>query len=347
MSNRSKYLKSVSLCVLAVTILSGCSGERMQAASGDTGPLTEEVSVNNEPQISEEERIKIIRDAVQTGIICSVDDVVSSGNSDTQRHTLHNIACNARSAFENYKSNRLSPDAIGEAAQAASLYLDEASQVQAADYYALDKVGMGAVIEASDFLKHILGTLNKIPLKSAEVNASRAVLMLQLSELDQENGFEKAVEGFSLLEKAVEKDEAVLDGLGLAVLGRVYYELPTIVGGDNLKAIEFLTRGYERNPTSPVTIQYLAEAYDQEIEEEKAKAMMANLVAIPATDENSQELADALRIAAGLSRRLRDKPLAKQLNDKRDALLEANPNLFDRKMEASGGHGGENPLTGK
>jgi len=59
-----------------------------------------------------------------------------------------------------------------------------------------------------------------------------------------------------------------------------------------------------------------------------------------------QEVADGLRIGAGLARRLGDKELAKEITVKRDALLAGNPQLLTRQSESMGGHGGVNPLTG-
>ncbi len=59
----------------------------------------------------------------------------------------------------------------------------------------------------------------------------------------------------------------------ITTLGRIYWE-----SGDTKKAIEFLERGYKRNPTQWTTLAYLAVAYTEANRLDEAKRTVSNLV---------------------------------------------------------------------
>jgi hypothetical protein len=58
-------------------------------------------------------------------------------------------------------------------------------------------------------------------------------------------------------------------------------------------------------------------------------------------------MADELKNARDLAHRIPAAELEAQLTAKRDALLEANPQLLTRASSAANMHGGVDPMTGK
>ena len=66
------------------------------------------------------------------------------------------------------------------------------------------------------------------------------------------------------LEAATAKEPGVLDGNGLYLLGRLYYELPEYSGGDVDKGLQALARAHELVPANPSFARYYAQALDLE-----------------------------------------------------------------------------------
>ncbi len=150
----------------------------------------------------------------------------------------------------------------------------------------------------------------------------------------------------SLLQQAIGARSETLNGLAQIRLGRMLFELPSILGGDFQAAIVLLEQAVEIDPLSMQAFYYLAEVYEQELEEDKAAAVMAKMLAVTPADSHLQMSTDMLRLAIGLSQRMGEVELAKKLMQKRQAILTSHPELMTRVSVAVGGHGGAHPITG-
>ncbi|NKB35684.1 MAG: tetratricopeptide repeat protein [Gammaproteobacteria bacterium] len=151
----------------------------------------------------------------------------------------------------------------------------------------------------------------------------------------------------TLLQQAIEQQADALAGLAQVRLGRMLFELPSILGGDFQAAISLFEQAVEIDPQNMQALYYLAEVYEQELEEEKAAATMARMLAVEPAKAQLQMSADMLRLAGGLAQRINKVQLSAELVQKRNELLAANTALMPRTSVAVGGHGGEHPLTGE
>ena len=151
----------------------------------------------------------------------------------------------------------------------------------------------------------------------------------------------------NLLQQAIDANPEALDALAQIRLGRMLFELPSILGGDFLAAIALFEQAVTIDPKNMQALYYLAEVYEQEMEEDKAAKVMTGMLQVSPTDAQLQMSADMLRLAVGLSQRMGKNELAERLSQKRQLILSANPELMTRASIAVGGHGGVNPLTGE
>ena len=263
-----------------------------------------------------------------------------------RRFSAGSMACAARAAMAYYDNNMLSPEALNQAAEAASNYAEYTHNVKLMDLMGANQSNNRAIEEAMDLERRVLNILGKIPFAGADVKAWRGLMMIQLLQAEGGSDLDAALEARALIEEAVAEDEQVLNGLALSILGRIYYELPVVLGGDNLKSIVLLERSLKLNPSLMPTLQFLAESYDQELEEQKSKQTLGLMLTLKPQIDTEQEIVDGLRIGAGLARRLGDKSLAQKLSKMRQSVLAGNSKLLTRESESMGGHGGVNPLTG-
>lgn len=148
----------------------------------------------------------------------------------------------------------------------------------------------------------------------------------------------------ALLGAAMARDPGALGGRAQIELGRVLYELPTIVGGDPTAAMKLLEQAVQVSPNDLQALCYLAEAYEQEMEDASALSVMGRMVDAPLGGADTQMAVDMLRLAAGLAGRMGDAGLSARLQARRQQLLQANPLLKTRASVAAAGHGGEHPL---
>ena len=84
------------------------------------------------------------------------------------------------------------------------------------------------------------------------------------------------------------------------VLGRLYFKVPGIFGGDNDKAIEYLKTAIAKGPRMWLNHLYLAEVYIDEDECTKAKALLKQVMAGPAPQGRGPDWQDWRRQAAEL-----------------------------------------------
>lgn len=76
------------------------------------------------------------------------------------------------------------------------------------------------------------------------------------------------------------------------VLGRLYFKLPGLMGGDNDKAIENLKTAVQKGPQRWLNHIYLAEVYLKKDKKAEAKALLEQVVAGPAEPGLEPEYAD-------------------------------------------------------
>ncbi len=148
-----------------------------------------------------------------------------------------------------------------------------------------------------------------------------------------------------LLQQAITKEPGALQGLAQVRLGRMLFELPSILGGDFDAAIKLFEQSVEINPQNMQALYYLAEVYEQELEEKKAAETMSRMLAVQPDNSQLQMSTDMLRLAIGLSSRIGETELSDNLKEKREVILASSPELMTRVSIAVGGHGGEHPLV--
>lgn len=149
------------------------------------------------------------------------------------------------------------------------------------------------------------------------------------------------------LEVATTKEPGVLDGAGLFLLARLYYDLPEFSGGDVDKALALLPRALEIAPGNPSVVRYYAYVLDQERRSEEARQVLARLLTFEPGPTDLQLAADELRYGRDLAAKFGDATLEKKLDRKRKALLEAHPDLLTRNSSAANQHGGVDPISGE
>lgn len=80
----------------------------------------------------------------------------------------------------------------------------------------------------------------------------------------------------------IEQDPKYDEGGPYRVLGRLYFKVPGIFGGSNSEAIKNLKTAIKYGPTRWLNQLYLAEVYIDEDENDKAKALLAQVIKGPA-----------------------------------------------------------------
>ena len=209
--------------------------------------------------------------------------------------------------------------------------------IQSLDLMGVDKVNSDRILT---FGKRYIALAGAAFNKAVE--DPRLMIHKALSAKESEGAYD-----LSLLEQAIEKDAAALGGLAQLRLGRLLFELPSILGGDFQASIKLLEQAVEINPQNMQARYYLAEVYEQEMKEDKAAQTMAGMLEINSVKAELQMSTDMLRLAIGLTQRMGKKELSVNLRQKRESILTANPELMTRVSIAVGGHGGEHPLTGE
>lgn len=102
------------------------------------------------------------------------------------------------------------------------------------------------------------------------------------------------------MNKVIELNRAYEDGGPDRVMGRVFFKLPGIAGGDKDKSLEHLLKSKEYGPEDALTRVYLADTYLAQKEVEKARAELDYVLNIPddplwvTAVQQSKELAEEL-----------------------------------------------------
>lgn len=189
--------------------------------------------------------------------------------------------------------------------------------------------------------------INKTP-DNADIRLLHAViLVLTAPWLDAEKSVDATRRAMGMLEHVIKTAPGTQGGMAQSVLGRIYFELPPLLGGDVIRSIALLEEARRRGPENIQTLRYLAESYDQELEEEKAVGALRKMIRLKAQPGQYQLMADELGLGGGLALRLKARDVAAKIGAKRMELFKAHPELLTRASTAVGGHGGANPLEGK
>jgi len=85
----------------------------------------------------------------------------------------------------------------------------------------------------------------------------------------------------SAMEFVLKKNEKYLNGGPHRVLGRLYFKLPAVNGGDNDKAVNHLKRAIEFGPKDMMNHRFLAEVYLATGKKEEAKAILQHIIDFP------------------------------------------------------------------
>ncbi len=149
------------------------------------------------------------------------------------------------------------------------------------------------------------------------------------------------------LTTATTAEPGVIDGNGMHLLGRLYFELPEYSGGDVERGLQALAQAHELAPGNPTFARYYAQALDLERRPEEARAVLATLLALDPAPPDWQLAADELRNGRDLAARMQAAELQRQLDELRAALLREHPQLLTRASSAANFHGGVDPITGK
>lgn len=95
----------------------------------------------------------------------------------------------------------------------------------------------------------------------------------------------KGKKGFSYLAEikkeftlALKYDSTVEEGSGFTALGRIYYQLPSFMGGSLEKSLDYLLRAKRISPNNPYTKLYLADTYLSLKRKEEAKKELEELI---------------------------------------------------------------------
>jgi tetratricopeptide (TPR) repeat protein len=83
-------------------------------------------------------------------------------------------------------------------------------------------------------------------------------------------------------------------------LGRLYLQAPRVLGGDSLKAIEYLEKGVKHNPNNTVMRFYLAQAYEVNNRNADAKKQIETLMATTPDPKYAPEHKDTVEKAKKL-----------------------------------------------
>jgi tetratricopeptide (TPR) repeat protein len=105
------------------------------------------------------------------------------------------------------------------------------------------------------------------------------------------------------MEWVLAKDEGFMTGAAYRVLGRVYFRLPGIQGGDNDKAVELLRKSLTFKPFNPMSRNYLADVYLAQGKKFEALEELRQALSDPVDPEYEPEFKEERETA---KRRLRE-----------------------------------------
>ena len=102
------------------------------------------------------------------------------------------------------------------------------------------------------------------------------------------------------MEAVLKLDESYQGYSAYLGLGRLYLQAPTVLGGDSLKAIEYLEKGVKLNPNHGLMRVHLAEAYAENNRHAEAKKQIDALMALTPDPKYAAEHKQAVEKAKKL-----------------------------------------------
>lgn len=102
------------------------------------------------------------------------------------------------------------------------------------------------------------------------------------------------------METVLKLDESYEGYSAYLGLGRLYLQAPTVLGGDSLKAIEYLEKGVKLNPNHGLMRFHLAEAYAENNRDSEAKKQIDALMALTPDPKYAAEHKQAVEKAKKL-----------------------------------------------
>lgn len=109
----------------------------------------------------------------------------------------------------------------------------------------------------------------------------------------------------SEMERVIKLDERYQSGSAYMVLGQVYLEAPSILGGDTQKAIESFEKGLKVGPDNSLLHLHLAEAYVEAHRNEDARKQIGILMSMKAAPGYEPEHKEAVSLASKLQEKLK------------------------------------------
>jgi tetratricopeptide (TPR) repeat protein len=82
------------------------------------------------------------------------------------------------------------------------------------------------------------------------------------------------------MEAVLKIDEAYQGYSAYVGLGRLYLQAPKVLGGDSVKAMEYLEKGLKLNPSNTVMRYHLAEAYEANNRDAEATKQLETLISM-------------------------------------------------------------------
>ena len=252
-----------------------------------------------------------------------------------------------------YTAAQMSPDDAQLNVQAllvTSEYIDHVNTLWDYDIYGVRQPEWAArLAHATPQGKSLAERVAKLAPEDPTAECARAYFQIvwPFKSADAKTALTSSRDAIPLLEKATGKAPGALDGNCLLMLGRLYYEVPEFAGGDMDKAAATLNHAQQVAPNNFTVLRYLAYVRLQSNDAEGATQALAQMLKIEPTPLDLQLMADELKNARDLAHRIPAGELEKQLTAKRDALLQAHPELLTRASSAVNMHGGVDPITGK
>ncbi len=188
---------------------------------------------------------------------------------------------------------------------------------------------MIALLAAQKEQLRILQQARDAGLNSAEMNYYESL------------GIGPVAKALPLLNDIVAVDPPGLHGAAHALLAQTYYALPDMVGGDLDLAIAMMRAARERAPDNPRFARLLA-GYLLDIEQsDEAIAILGQFLSMQSGMAGWQLMADQLRLAADMAKRIGDEGLADQLRQQRSEMFATHDVLQTRTVVSAMGHFGD------
>jgi tetratricopeptide (TPR) repeat protein len=102
------------------------------------------------------------------------------------------------------------------------------------------------------------------------------------------------------METVLKLDEGYQGYSAYLGLGRLYLQAPRVLGGDSMKAIEYLEKGIKHNPNNTLMRVHLAEAYEVNNRDAEAKKQIETLMAVTPDPKYAAEHKEAVEKAKKL-----------------------------------------------